>query len=288
MLRNNRDIGQLSLALIGPAIVTWPFLFDLTPPLIVMGWLINWSLVARQNYILHNHVHRPFLTSNTMNKVLGLLLGFTTGMSAGNWKITHVHGHHTEHIADKLRNRPRLKLLETTHDEDTRLSHNIGRAVLTTPAQIGWPVYIAFKLGFLEKGFRSAFYRFCFCEMAIILLIVATLFFVDWKKTLIFIVGVHLLVVGISRYTDHITHSGANEGEEYTFANICLSPTFNRMFWNFGYHVAHHINPRLHWTALKQAQERLPITQGSVVVPSVLGLMFPSEFSWRRAVRKDV
>ena len=288
MLRNDQDIGQLSLALIGPAIVVWPFFIDLTPPQIAMGWLVNWSLVSRHNYILHNHVHRPFSTSKIMNRVLDLLLGFTTGMSAGNWKITHVHGHHAEHIAAKLPNRPRLKILETTHDKNTRLSHNIGRALVTTPAQISWPFYIAFKLGFLEKGFRSAFYRFCFWEMAIILLIVGSLFFVDWKKTLIFIVGVHFLVIGISRYTDHITHSGANEGEEYTFANICLSPTFNRIFWNFGYHVAHHIDPRLHWTELKQAQERLPITQGSMVVPSVLGLICPREFSWRRAVRRGV
>jgi hypothetical protein len=52
------------------------------------------------------------------------------------------------------------------------------------------------------------------------------------------------------------------------------------MFWNFGYHVAHHINPRLHWTELKQAQERLPIRQGALVVPSVMGLIVPDEFVW--------
>jgi fatty acid desaturase len=286
LIPRKQDSGQFALALIGPAILLWPFLVDLTAPQVIGGWLVNWVLIARHNYILHNHVHHPFSKSKALNRLLDVLLAFTTGMTAGNWKITHVHGHHTEHMAKRLLTRPRLRFLETTHDKDTRLRHNISRAIATMPVQFVWPVVISFKLGLMQKGFRSVLYRYAFWEMLFVYIPVCILSIYDYRKTLIFIITVHVLVMTISRYTDRITHSGADETDEFAFANICLSPTFNYFFWNFGYHIAHHLDPKLHWSELKQTQEVLPIKLGDASISSVLGLLLPKDFVWRRVLSK--
>jgi fatty acid desaturase len=108
LLQSKCDRWQVTLAVAGPGIMLWPFAYDLPAPETLLAWIMNWMLLARHNYILHNHVHHPFTTSKTANRILGILLGFVTGMTAGNWKITHVHGHHTEHLAGRLRSRPRL------------------------------------------------------------------------------------------------------------------------------------------------------------------------------------
>jgi fatty acid desaturase len=259
----------------------WPFACDLPVPETLLAWIMNWMFLARHNYILHNHVHHPFTTSNTANRVLGILLGFATGMTAGNWKITHVHGHHTEHLAGQLRSRPRLEALETTRNGNTRLSHIIIRSLTTMPLQLFWPAWVSFQRGFLQGGGRAVFYRFCFWEMALIWSLTAALFAYDWRKCAVFVTGTQILVITISRYTDHLTHAGADSRDPLGFANICLSPSFNSWFWNFGYHIAHHIEPRLHWSKLRDAQEGLPIEPIGTRASTLLGHVFSHTFRWQ-------
>src|SRR5262245_46333277 len=121
LIRHPADRLQLALAVAGPAILTAPFLVSLDPGLEVALWLFVWLCISRHNYILHNHVHHPFTSSTLLNRILNVMLGFCTGMTAGVWKVIHVHGHHIEDKLQFLPSRSYLRVLQV--DEHERFSY---------------------------------------------------------------------------------------------------------------------------------------------------------------------
>ena len=101
-VRNRADMSQVFNALAGPFVLMAPLALGLRGPELLGAWLAVWLYICRHNYILHNHVHHPFTDSKWFNRYLDWSLGFVTAMTAGNWRIMHVHGHHVEHLAELL------------------------------------------------------------------------------------------------------------------------------------------------------------------------------------------
>jgi fatty acid desaturase len=91
-VRNRADIPQVLNALAGPFVLMAPLALGLRGPELLGAWLAVWLYICRHNYILHNHVHHPFTDSKRFNRYLDWSLGFVTAMTAGNWRIMHVHG----------------------------------------------------------------------------------------------------------------------------------------------------------------------------------------------------
>jgi fatty acid desaturase len=71
----------------------------------------------------------------------------------------------------------------------------------------------------------------------------------------------------MTRYVDFLNHFGCDEksGNPLLCANNSLSPTYNFLTNNFGYHTAHHCRPSAHLTQLpeihKLLSSRIPKTQ---------------------------
>ena len=98
-----------------------------------------------------------------------------------------------------------------------------------------------------------------------------------------FLLPIYGLVYFFSRHVDYVTHVGAASGADFAYANVCLSPAFNRWYWNFGYHVAHHHAPKAHWTRLPQIHRSLrvsPAQQPSIETLNVYGLFQPPRLRW--------
>jgi fatty acid desaturase len=72
----------------------------------------------------------------------------------------------------------------------------------------------------------------------------------------------YLCVMFFSRMTDYQNHVGCDEKSGFGFSNNALSPWYNRVRYNFGYHTAHHFFPDAHWTKLPelhaQIAEKIP------------------------------
>jgi fatty acid desaturase len=60
----------------------------------VMTGLMVWFLLSDMNFLLHQHVHRPWTNSFFVNRMIDLVLSVVTGMSAWNWRLTHLERHH--------------------------------------------------------------------------------------------------------------------------------------------------------------------------------------------------
>ena len=94
---------------------------------------------------------------------------------------------------------------------------------------------------------------------------------------------IYFLVYFFSRHVDYITHVGSATGADFAYSNVCLSPAFNRWYWNFGYHVAHHHAPRAHWSGLPQIYRSLqvePAQRASIETLNIYGLFRPLRLRW--------
>ena len=285
LIRNPADRRQVAMAVAGPFVLLGPFLVSTNVFVEIGLWLVVWTILCRHNYILHNHVHCPFTRSKLLNRTLGTLLGFCTGMTVGNWKITHVHGHH---VAHKLNGLPGRTYIDRLHIDETQpfsVRAGLWHALATAPIQWAAPIGTMVGGSFGKSTARRKFYRYHLAEFVLIYGIVAGLFLLNPLKALFYFGLIYYLVFIISRYIDYLTHAGGHDSSGYSIANVCLHPTYNKHFWNFGFHVAHHLRPTAHWTTLPTIHAALKVNADptpTAVRPNVLGMFSPAAFRWHR------
>jgi fatty acid desaturase len=285
-VRNPADRFQVVLAMLGPFALLAPFFVSLRWEFELTLWLAVWLFVCRHNYILHNHVHRPFTRSRPFNRMLGAMLGFCTGMTAGNWKIAHVHGHHVEHQIDALPGRAYVRHFKVDESEAFSNAALVRHVVRTAPLQWAIPLWIMARESCRGRHFRRTFYRYHLREFGLIYGAVFALAVLNPAKAALYFGAVYGLVFVMSRHVDYVTHVASRSDSRYDFANVCLDPRYNRLLWNFGFHVAHHLEPRAHWTALPAIHRRLDVKEDVVTsaVRSVnyFGAFRPVAFHWHR------
>ena len=287
ILRNEKDRNQVVMAFIGPVIMVMPIFYSFGFATDIISWLVVWFCLCRQNYILHNHVHHPFTKSRLLNRVLSGCLAFCTGMTAGCWKITHVHGHHVEHKLESLPSRRYVQLLEVDPREKPSFGGAFRHALRTTPIQWGLPLYIMIRRSLSPRCFRRKFYTFHLREFVCVYGVAFTLFYMHPERTFFFVFTFYALVHIISRYVDYTSHIGSDTSSQFGFANICTNTIYNRLYWNFGFHVAHHMSPRAHWTELPTLYSQMEVMKDHRVNlkrANVLGLFRPYAFTWHRVV----
>jgi fatty acid desaturase len=284
LIRHPADRFQLALAVVGPVVLISPFLLSLNVGLEIALWIFVWLCISRHNYILHNHVHHPFTSSTPLNRTINVLLGFCTGMTAGIWKITHVHGHHVEDRLHFLPSRGYVRLLKI--DENAKFSYfsAINHALKTAPLQWLIPVYVLIQGSLCRRTFRRKFYRYYLLEFLFVYALVLGLFLIQPAKAFFYFGIMYSLVYLVSRHVDYVTHVSNHRDSNYGFANVCLHPQYNKLLWNFGFHIAHHLQPRAHWTALPSIYGQLGVDEATEVARTVnyFGFFRPAAFRWRR------
>jgi fatty acid desaturase len=243
LLRHAADTVNVIRSLTAPLLFLSPFCFGLAADLqSILIVLVLFTVIGDMNYILHLHVHRPFSTSRWLNLALDLALGLATGMSASNWRIQHVHGHHRGESYRCCR----------PHDWEIRrysIAGALSFATRTILPTFFAPLREAYEKGILRNEKMPLDYRWAFFEQLLLLAAVAGLATVDPRLVLLYVMPWYAAVYFVSRYVDYLNHYGCGGGK-YDNANNCLSPSFNWMTQNFGYHTAHHLRPGAHWTEL--------------------------------------
>jgi fatty acid desaturase len=94
ILGHRADTFPFLRGLAAPVILYAPFFSEFLRDNIFLYSVAVLFLIGNTNYILHLHIHRPFSEIRWVNVVLDLAMGAVTGMTASNWRIQHVQGHH--------------------------------------------------------------------------------------------------------------------------------------------------------------------------------------------------
>ncbi len=285
LVRDPADRFQVALAIIGPFILIGPFFLSLNIGFEIGLWVVVWLCVCRHNYILHNHVHRPFSRSRILNRTIAVLLGFCTGMTAGNWKIAHVHGHHVEDKLDLLSGRDFVRYFKIDENGSASNFSALRHALRTAPLQWIIPVAIMIRQSFRKYHFRRKFYRFYLLEFLFVYSLVLCMFLFDPLKAFFYFGIIYSLVYVVGRHVDYVTHVSGDNDARLGFANVCLHPKYNRLLWNFGFHIAHHLQPRAHWTELPNIYHELKAEEHPASVAETVncfGWFSPATFHWHR------
>jgi fatty acid desaturase len=124
--------------------------------------------------------------------------------------------------------------------------------------------FILYYLNFLVLGFRETFMylfsrkrkrmymRLTYGEVSFFLFC-AGMSFVNFKATLwIFIVPFLFarLVMMIGNWSQHAFVDKNDPENNFTNAITCINTNYNKICWNDGYHVTHHLRPSIHYTEM--------------------------------------
>jgi fatty acid desaturase len=231
-------------ALLAPILLFAPFAIEPLQGYAVAYAIVAFALFGDTNYLLHLHIHRPFSRSRVLNLILDLSMGAATAMTASNWRIQHLYGHHRR-IDLPYRGNSRIR-------EDYSAARALSCSVMSMWKTFYSPIAESFRKGVLDDIRVPISYRWAFCEQMLLILLLAALTVAQPRMVLIYLLPWYLLTHFITRYVDYLNHYGCDEGSDdpYVRANNSLSRWFNLTTHNFGYHAAHHMRPGAHWTEL--------------------------------------
>lgn len=225
------------------------------PWLIVFLSPVSCYLAIACGVIAHNHNHRPTFAGRRMNNGFGHVLSIFYGYPTLMWVPTHNLNHH------HFTNRPGDATITWRHT----LKHNLIVA-LTYPFVSGYYQSESIRnyIGQAKSRNRRLYARILFQYgiwigfYAAMLGLAIFLYHRQrtglgmyvWFFSLILpaICGVSVIMI-----FNYIQHVHADAWSEFDHSRNFTGKVFNFLFFNNGYHTAHHENPGLHWSQLPAA-----------------------------------
>lgn len=251
-LRNQADYRTILWVGLAVALVaiqyTWPETVWFLSPL-------SCYLAIACGVISHNHNHQPTFSIKRLNYGFGHLLTFFYGYPTLMWIPTHNLNHHL------FTNRPGDATITWRHTNLNNLW-----VVLTYPFVSGFyqseavKTYIKrTKLKNRKMYARIVFqYIFWLGSYAFMLWLAWYLHNDRGNGAGLYVWFFAVILPAISSATvimmfNYIQHVHADAWSDHDHSRNFTSRSFNFLFFNNGYHTAHHQRPGLHWSLLREA-----------------------------------
>ena len=247
LLRNRHD--RRSLALVGLALgaLVLPHCWPL-PPAARPAWVLAASLLCFiASIVNHNHMHCRVFCRDAHNLLFNLVLSMARGHSATGIVVPHQLNHHELAGSDGDWIRP---VLAGKGRGWLRLVRYVWRASMTMLSErvrAGAPP--------LPPARRASQQL----ERLLLVLVIGAAAWHDWRVFLLFNVVPWLLGLCLLVAVNLLQHDACAIGQSRDFTG----GAGNWLFFNNGFHSAHHSQPALHWSALPalHAELRPPLPQ---------------------------
>jgi beta-carotene hydroxylase len=202
-------------------------------------YAVAWLAVSAAN-VKHNHMHRRTFRAAWANLLLDHSLGLLTGTTATSIITEHNLRHHQH---------------SNTEDDFVRASLVGFRSqwlnVVCFFPRAWFELYFRKPLDFPKwwRMNRTLFWR-GLAEQATLWATFTTLIIFDWQATLLFVVlpwihGQWWLVT-----FNLLQHQNLEQDDPWQNSRNLTDPVSNFLFFNVGFHTAHHLRPTLHWSEL--------------------------------------
>ncbi|MEM6690257.1 MAG: fatty acid desaturase [Planctomycetota bacterium] len=205
--------------------------------------------------IAHNHSHLPTFTNQRWNNGFGHLLSVFYGYPTLMWTPTHKLNHH-QHV-----NRPG----DATATWRYTNKHNLLVAI-TYPLVSGYfqsfPIkeYIAQAKVRKSNLYSRIRFQYVFWMGTYVLMgaLAAYLYHRQQAGLGLYVWGCSLILPAICSSTtimffNYVQHVHTDAWSDHDHSRNFTGKFFNFLFFNNGYHTAHHDQPALHWSELPQA-----------------------------------
>ncbi|MAA79735.1 MAG: fatty acid desaturase [Deltaproteobacteria bacterium] len=228
----------------------------LFPTLIVIQWnleqvnLVLYGLLCILplgiTAINHNIGHVPIWKSPMLNRCTEYVAGTLQGVPLFLFKTIHVDSHHRYNQGEK---------------DATRVSrvgeHNHILGYLAYPLFTLGPVRKLRKEYFRTISFRSAEFRKIILQHVLLFILWSLSLYISWKKAFLFVfvpqlIGIHFLMA-----SNYLQHAQCEQGSAHNHSRNFTGWVFNLLFFNVGYHTAHHLDQKIHWTKLPNAHQEI-------------------------------
>mmetsp|Transcript_26816 Transcript_26816/g.59337 ORF Transcript_26816/g.59337 Transcript_26816/m.59337 type:complete len:349 (+) Transcript_26816:100-1146(+) len=250
-IRDERDLPfvHLSLQLFSTVIPTGLFLYTS----VLSGW--TWLALAVANLLvvaiyflgpytlmLHLTCHRRFLKDeySYLNPIIPCIIGPFFGQTPYSYFAHHVGMHHPEN------NLPTdgSSTMHYQRDEWTHWAHYFGSFLWTGVTSLR---------AYLTKHNKNTLLRNQAQGELVSYTVLGALSLLHFKATLfVFLLPWFIIRFGMmaGNWAQHAFIDAASPDNNYRNSITCINAYYNRVCFNDGYHIAHHLKPTQHWTEM--------------------------------------
>lgn len=192
--------------------------------------------------VVHNSAHFKIFNNKVSNAIFDLFLYLESGMMTSKFRLHHNIGHHSNYLDPK-------KDPSTWVWRDGKVMPRlvyISRYFVTH-------TYFSIKIGL---NYRKLLKQYIF-QQVFFIAVLASLFIINPISTLIVFFIPMLLVWLIFINFTYDDHVGLYSASEYEASFSKTGRLVNLLIFNNGYHLAHHLQPRLHWSELRDAHKKV-------------------------------
>lgn len=190
----------------------------------------------------HHHQHIFTFRNTALNRGLEFAYALHTGVTTHLWRLHHVLGHHLNFL-DQEKDESRWERKDGT--QMGMIEYTLNVAITAYPR--GYAV---------GKRYPKQLKPFLIYT-AITFVIVAALV---WYKPAAGIMLFALPMMTSLIFTAYVTydhHSGLDTENEFEASRNKLSPVYNFLTGNLGYHTAHHHKQGVHWSRLPELHAKI-------------------------------
>jgi len=246
MLVRRSDLQSLTYMVLYPSLIAWQWFHGIQWFLYLVMLVVSVGLAVIQ----HNHTHLRMWTFKPLNRITDAYLSVLQGIPSYVFFPSHIGNHHRYNHGPEDETR--------TYRFGGHHNHFIG--YLLHPFQ-ALTVVVPTSLGYLRKrALKRDFWPVIECLL--ILAVTSSLVLIDVQKWCLFV----LLPQGFALHwllgANYLQHAGARPGSGSQASNpetLDFSRNFtggvNLIWFNIGYHSAHHESPRAHWSDLNSLHE---------------------------------
>jgi len=185
----------------------------------------------------HHHQHLFTFTSALLNRLLEIVYAFHTGITTNAWVLHHVLGHHV-HYLDQSKDESAWKRRDGTTMGELEYTVTIALTGYLRAFQVARR-YPRYQAGFFGMGL-------------VVFLLLAGAFAWNWVNA-IFVFAIPMLAgYVVTCWHTYCHHAGLDTQNPYEASHNILHRSYNILTGNLGYHTAHHVKPKLHWSKLPE------------------------------------
>lgn len=187
--------------------------------------------------VVHNQSHVGMFKRRSLNRIVELLMFLQTGMYTSKFALHHNHGHHRHYRNPKL-------------DPSTWVKAD--GAAMSRLAYIAH-YFFTYNYHVVRIGLKHRHLLLqCALQVVSTYAVLAALIYANPVSAAIFFIA-PIVIVWLNfihlTYDDHID---LFSDDPYAASHTKTNRWLNLVFFNNGYHLAHHLRPGLHWTKLPE------------------------------------
>lgn len=191
---------------------------------------------------VHNQSHVGMFRSRVLNRAVELLMFLQTGMYTTKFALHHNYGHHPHYRDPKLDPSTWVKADGTSMSRIAYIAHYF----------FTYNYHVA-RIGLAHRHLLAQ----CLRQVALSYLVLAALVYAKPVSALIIFVAPIVLVWLNFIHMTYDDHIDLFSQDAYAASHTKAHRLLNLLFFNNGYHLAHHLKPGLHWTKLPEFHRQI-------------------------------